>query len=486
MKYFFTKASMLLVFLLSVCAPAMAQFTVTGTVTDGSQSPLIGVSIVVKGTSVGTVTDFDGNFSLQVPGESGNLMFSYTGFKTTEVSVSPTNNTITLTMEEDIARLEEVVVTGLASGVKRSNSGNAVTSIDANELNNNTNAQTLDNALYGKIPGVQMTASSGAPGGGVNVQLRGVSTLGSGSSQPLYIIDGVYVDNSSIRNGRTQVSGAGAGAAGGNQDDAANRIADINPDDIERIEVLKGPSAAAIYGTRANSGVIIITTKKGQAGKTRVSFSQDFGLAQAQNLVGLEGWDEAKITTYFSGARRDTELQRYRDAVAAGRVTDWEEYFYGETGVLSNTQLSVSGGNDRTQFFASAGYQDETGIIKNTGYERFNLRANVDHKISNGIRVSFNNNYTRSYTARGFTGNQNNTGGSIGYTIANTPTYANLFPDANGNYPVNPYFNDNPIAIRDLGTNDENVDRFISAINLDVDLIQGSNSYLTEITQVKN
>jgi len=381
-------------------------------------------------------------------------------------------------MEEEISRLEEVIVTGLASGVKRSNSGNAVTSINAEELNGGTNAQTLDNALFGKIPGVQMTANSGAPGGGVNVQLRGVSTLGSGSSQPLYIIDGVYVDNSSIRNGRTQASGAGGGAAGANQDDAANRIADINPDDIERIEVLKGPSAAAIYGTRANAGVIIITTKKGRAGETRVSLNQDIGIAQGQNFVGFEPWDEAKVALYYSGTRRDTELQRYRDAVAAGTITDWEEYFYGETPILSNTQLSVSGGNERTQFFVSGGFQTEDGIIKRTGFDRYSLRANVDHKLNNFIRVSFNNNYVRSNTDRGFTGNQNNTGGSIGYTIANLPTYANMFPDKAGNYPNNPYFNDNPIAIRDLSTNDEVVDRFISAVTVDVDLIQGSNSYL--------
>lgn len=478
MKYLFTKASVLLVFLLFVGASAMAQFTVTGTVTDVQSSPLIGVSIVVKGTSIGTVTDFDGNFTLQVPGESGNLMFSYTGFKTTEVSVSPANNTVVLTMDEDIARLEEVVVTGLAGGVKRSNSGNAVTSISAEELNGNTNAQTLDNALYGKIPGVQMTANGGAPGGGINLQLRGISTLGSGSSQPLFIIDGVYVNNVAVRNGRTEVSGAGSGSSTQNQDDSANRIADINPDDIERIEVLKGPSAAAIYGTRANAGVIIITTKRGAAGKTRVSLSQDFGFAQGQNFQNFDSWDEAKINAFFSGAAVNKELEAYRQAVAEGRVTDWEEYFYGETGLLSNTQLSLSGGSEKTQFFVSGSAQSEDGIMKRTGFDRYTVRANIDHEILPGLKISFNNNYTRSQTDRGFTGNQNNTGGSIGYNIAYTPSYANLFPDENGNYPDNPYFNDNPVAVQDLGTNRENVDRFISAINVDFDIFQTSQSYL--------
>lgn len=471
-------ASSLLAAMLLFSFAASAQFTVTGTVKDATEQPLIGVSIVVKGTSQGTVTDFDGNFSIGLPSDEATLMFSYTGFKTTEIAVSPTNNTVNLVMEDDIARLDEIVVTGLASGVKRSNSGVAVTSISGDELSGNTNPQTLDNALFGKIPGVQMTANSGAPGGGVNVQLRGISTLGNGSSQPLYIIDGVYVDNSSIRNGRTQVSGAGGGASAGNQDDSANRIADINPDDIASIEVLKGPSAAAIYGTRANAGVIIITTKRGTAGETRVSLSQDIGFAQGQNFQNFEGWDEDKIRTYFSGAAVDAELAAYRAAVAEGRITDWEEFFYGETPLLSNTNLSLSGGGQKTQFFVSGGVQSEDGIIKRTGFDRYSVRANIDHQVFNGVKVSLSNNYVRSQTDRGFTGNQNNTGGSIGYNIAYTPTYANLFPDEAGNYPNSDYFNDNPIAIRDLGVNEETVDRFITAANVDIDLWQSTNSFL--------
>ncbi|MDX1943587.1 MAG: SusC/RagA family TonB-linked outer membrane protein [Saprospiraceae bacterium] len=478
MKCFFTKSSVLLVAMLLLSSLAMAQFTVNGNVKDGGGQPLIGVSIVVKGTSQGTVTDFDGNFILEVSSQEATLMFSYTGFKTREVAVSTSNSRVDLVMDEDIARLEEVIVTGLASGVKRSNSGTAVTAISADELNGNTNAQTLDYAIYGKIPGVQMTSNSGAPGGGINVQLRGVSTLGAGNSQPLYIIDGVYVDNSTIRNGRTNLSGASGGQNASNQDDAANRIADINPDDIERIEVLKGPSAAAIYGTRANAGVIIITTKKGTAGDTKISLSQDIGMAQGQNFQNFEAWDEEKITRVYGGDRLNKELEAYRQAVAAGRITDWEEFFYGETGLLSNTSLSISGGNQKTQFFVSGGAQTETGIIKNTGFDRFSVRANLDHEVVSGVRLSFNTNYVNTTTERGFTGNQNNTGGSIGYNIAYVPTYANLFPDENGNYPDNPYFDDNPIAIRDLGTNRENVDRFITAVNLDVDLLQTTSSFL--------
>ncbi|MCB0639884.1 MAG: SusC/RagA family TonB-linked outer membrane protein, partial [Lewinella sp.] len=476
MKKCLTRISILLVALLAFSASAWAQFTVSGNVQDDQGEPLIGVSILVQGTASGTVTDFDGNFTLNVPGSSGVLVLSYTGFRTQEIQVSTSTGSLDIVLESDIARLDEVVVTGLASGVKRSNSGNAVSTVSGDELTGQTNPQTLDYALYGKIPGVSMSANGGAPGGGVSVQLRGISTLGAGSSQPLYIIDGVYVNNSTIRTGRTQVNGASGGQSIATQDDAANRIADINPDDIERIEVLKGPSAAAIYGTRANAGVIIITTKKGQAGQTRVSFSQDIGMAQGQNFQGFDDWDEAKIDAYYGGDA--DELAALQAARAEGRVTDWEDYFYGETGLLSNTQLSVSGGNQNTQFFVSGGILSEGGIIKNTGFDRYSVRANVDHRISNGIKLSLNSNYMRSDTDRGFTGNQNNTGGSIGYSIAYTPSYADLFPDENGNYPNNPYFNDNPIAIRDLARNNQVVDRFLTAATLDIDLYQSTTSYL--------
>ena len=481
MKICFTRASMMLVAMLLMAAPAMAQYMVKGSVKDALGEPLIGVSILVKGTTTGTVSDFDGNFELNVPKDvEGVAVFSYTGFKTQEIPVSASTGDLAVVLEDDIARLDEVVVTGLASGVKRSNSGNAVATISSAELMGNTTPQTVDNALYGKLTGVNITANGGAPGGGVNVQLRGISTLGAGSSQPLYIIDGVYVNNSTIRTGRSQLNGATGGASSATQDDGANRIADLNPDDIERIEVLKGPSAAAIYGTRANAGVILITTKKGQAGQTRVSLSQDVGVARGQNFQGFDVWDEAKIRNYYGDpARQDAEIAALNAAKAEGRESrDWEEFFYGETPLLLNTQVSVSGGSQKTQFFISGSVLSEDGIIKGTGFDRYSLRANVDHRISDRIKVSVNSSYMKSDNDRSFTGNQNNSGGSIGYALAYLPTYADLEPDENGNYPDNPYFNDNPIAIRDRGINNQQVDRFVSAASIDVDLYQSANSFL--------
>lgn len=466
--------------LLAVGTVSAQQFSLNGKVTDsGTGEPLAGVNVIVKGTTIGVITDIDGNYNLTIPGTEGVIVASFIGYLTKELPVNSTTGTLNIDMVEDVTNLEEVVVTGLASSVKRSNLANAVSTVSADELLGTTDPQTLDNALYGKLNGVNINANGGAPGGGISVQLRGISTLGAGSSQPLYIVDGVYVDNSTIRTGRTQVSGASSGQNATTQDNAANRIADLNPEDIESIEVLKGSSAAAIYGTRANAGVIIITTKKGKAGKTKVSLRQDLGIARALNLQDFDDWNPDKITAFFgTGERAEAELQAYLQAVAEGRITNWEEEFYGETPLLSNTQVSVSGGNEKTTFYVSGGLRTEDGILKNTGFDRYSIRANIDHKFSKKLDMSLNSNYIRSSTQRGFTGNQNNTGGSIGYNIAYLPSYADIFPDAQGNYPNNPYFNDNPLAIRDLGVNDSNVDRFIVSSAINLNLLQTDNSLL--------
>ncbi len=451
---------------------------VTGRVTEaGTGEGLAGVNVIIQGTTTGTITDIDGNYVITAP-QGGTLLFSFVGFLTKPIVVN--SGTINVELEQDVTNLEEVVISGLASSVKRSNLANAVATVDTEQLTGMTTQQTLDNAMYGKIPGVNMNANGGAPGGGINVQLRGISTLGAGSSQPLYIIDGVYLDNSSIRTGRTQVSGASGGQSTATQDNAANRIADINPDDIERIEVLKGPSAAAIYGTRANAGVIIITTKKGSQGKPRIRFNQDLGMAQGQNFQNFDDWNPDKIAAYYgTGATGQAELAKYNEAVAEGRVADWEEEVYGETAFLTNSQLSITGGNDRTTYFISGGLQKEDGIIQNTGFERYSIRANIEQKLWENVTINLNSNYIQSESDRGFTGNQNNTGGSMGYALAYTPSYADLFPDEQGNYGDNDYFNDNPLAIRDLAENNVKVNRFITSFGLNWDILKTSQSILS-------
>lgn len=274
MKFYQLTKRLMLVLLLATGLTAYGQsYQVSGVVKDArSGEGIVGVNVSVKGTTQGTITDVNGNFSVEATGNAV-LVFSFIGYQTKEVNVTASTTSINISLEEDVTSLQEVVVSGLASSVKRSNLANAVASVSAKDLLGTTQIQTTDAAIYGKVPGANIRQNGGAPGGGMSILLRGFTTLG-GSSQPLIILDGVYIDNSFQRTGRATVSGAGASS----QDDGSNRLADINPADIENIEILKGPSAAAIYGTRANAGVIIITTKKGKAGKTVVSFNQDLGV----------------------------------------------------------------------------------------------------------------------------------------------------------------------------------------------------------------
>lgn len=469
MKYFTRRAGLLLAALLMVSYAALAQFTVTGTVHDANDEPLIGVSILVKGTTRGTVSDFDGNFSLEIPGSSATLEFSYTGFRQEIVEVSASKSTVNVKMSDDISNLEEVVVTGLASSIKRSNLANGVSTVSSKELTGVTTQQTVDGALYGKLTGVNIIQVGGAPGGGIAMRLRGVSSL-TGNNQPLFIVDGVYVSNAEIPSGLRFASGANTG----NEEGASNRIADLNPSDIESIEVLKGASAAAIYGTRANAGVIIINTKKGTSGKTKVSLDQDFGYNSIINLVGRRQFTPDQVEAEFDAAER----QKYEDAVAAGKLYDYEKEIYGEKGGISDTRLKIVGGNNKTTFFASGAYRTEDGIIKYTGYDRLSMRVNLTHKISDRITLSTNTNYINSFASRSFTGNENEGGLSYGYNLAFTRDWVDLFPDANGIYPDNPNSSGNPIFVRDKTKNEERINRMVQGFKLDWTAMQKDNQVL--------
>lgn len=468
-------AVLLFIISLITAGLAQAQNTLEGEVVDSrTGEPLFGVSVLDVNAGSGTSTDLDGKFTITYTGTT-TLRFSFIGYQVQDIEVNQQTTDLTVELQAEVTALDELVVTGLASTVKRSNLANAVSSISAEDIAGKVDPQTLDRAMQGKIPGVNILQTSGAPGGGFNVQLRGISTLGAGASQPLYIVDGVWVDNSLLTTGRSLVSGAGGTA----QDDVANRIADINPNDIESIEVLKGSAAAAIYGQRANAGVIIITTKKGQAGRTNISIKQDFGFNDVQRLRGTTDWTEDRIDAFWGAgsARADLEKQRFRDAQQQGTIRDLEEEIYGRNGFIRNTQVSASGGDNRTRFFVSGSVNIEDGIIQNTGNERQSLRVNLDHNISPKVRISSNSNFVANDSDRGFTGNQNNTGGSIGYALAFTPNYAYglLQQRADGSFPDNPYFAENPFRLQEVATNNQLVRRFVQSFQLNADFIQNDN-----------
>jgi len=446
----------------------MSAQTVTGTVTDDSSLPLPGVTIVIKGTTTGAVTDFDGNYSISA--SNGDvLVFSFIGFDTQEITVA--SNVVNVTMQAGVT-LDEVVITGLATSVKRSNAANSVATVSADELAGRTPPQTLDGALAGKFNGALITSNSGSPGGGLSVKLRGITSI-NGNSQPLYIVDGVYIDNSSTSSaGLNAVSAASGGGNASSQDNATNRIADINPEDIESVSILKGASASAIYGSRGAAGVIIITTKKGRQGETVINFSQSNGWNEAINLQGQRNFTAALAESAFG------EGALFTAAESAGKLFDYEKELFGEKGFISNTNISMSGGNEKTTFFAGFTRNQEDGIVKRTGYDKSSIRLNLDHKFTDNIKFSLTTNYINSSADRGFF-NNDNSGTTLGVALATgVRPWDDLFPDANGNYPDAPHGASNPLQTRDLMTNNERTARFITGGTLDVNLLRTDNQSL--------
>lgn len=445
-----------------------SQGEVTGTVVEADQgTPLPGVSVIIKGTTRGVSSNFDGEYSITVDEFPATLIYSYVGFQTVERTVSgPT--TVNVEMNMEATGLEEVVVTGLGSSVKRANLANAVSTVSAEELVGTTAQPTLDGALYGKLTGVNIVSASGAPGGGIAMRLRGISSI-NGNNQPLFIIDGVYVNNAEIPSGLRFASGANRG----NEENSSNRIADLDPNDIENIEVLKGASAAAIYGTRANAGVVIITTKRGREGKTDIRFSQDVGFNTIIKKLGMRNWTRDKVVEVFG----EDEAVLYDQAIAEnGSLYDYEDEIYGETGLITDTRISASGGGEKTKFFLSASLRDEEGIIQYTGFERFSMRANIDHKISETFSISASSNYVKSGASRSFTGNENEGGLSYGYTLAYTRPWIDLYPDAQGNYPDNPNYSGNPVFVRDKAKNEDTNNRFIQGLKLTTNILNEENN----------
>jgi TonB-linked SusC/RagA family outer membrane protein len=444
--------------------------TLIGTVTAGNNSTVPGATIIVKNSSQAVASDANGKFTLNVP-DNAVLTISAIGYKTQTVSVSGATN-LQIKLAEDVSRLDEVVVTGLSTSVKRKNLANAVEVIGSKELNGTAPAQTFDAALEGKISGANINANSGAPGGGVSIKLRGVTSV-YGNTQPLFVVDGVYLDNTATSGGLNAVTLAGGTGPASTQDNPSSRIADIRPEDIENIEILKGASAAAIYGSKAAGGVVIITTKKGKQGKTNVSVSQDVGFSSPIKLLGVRQFTAQSAATLPGDSA--TLVNAFQSAQSKGQIYDYEKEVYDHKPFTSNTHVSMSGGTEKTGFYFSAGHEDDGGIVQNTGYENTNVRLNLDHKITDDIKFGITSNYINSSADRGIFGNDNS-GTSIGIALSSTPDFAQLHPDASGNYPNNPFAASNPLQTIALMKNNEGVNRYIMGANLDINLQKSDKS----------
>jgi TonB-linked SusC/RagA family outer membrane protein len=307
---------------------AAAQQQVAGKVTDSRGEPLPGVNIVIKNTSSGTVSGVDGSYALKAD-ENSILSFSYIGYVPAEVSVNGRTK-IDVSMKEDLQNLDEVVVVGYGT-VKKSDLTGSVSSITSTELKA-TPVATFDQALQGRAAGVQVVQSSGAPGGGTNIRIRGTTSV-SASSEPLYVIDGMLINNNT---GEMSIGGRGP---------AINPLSTINPSDIESIEILKDASATAIYGSRAANGVVLITTRKGKAGKASINFETYVGTQEVRKTLDL--LNATQYAELVNEANVNAKLAPvYTNPASFGEGTNWQRELFRKASI-ANYQVSLAGGNEK-------------------------------------------------------------------------------------------------------------------------------------------
>ncbi len=487
--------SILRLFLLGACFLALRpvflysqEITVSGTVLDaGTNEPLPGAIVQVKEIrSAGAVTNVNGKFRLLLKAEKATLIVKLVGYKARTVSVEGSKEDLVIKLTEDLLKAEEVLVTGVATGVKRENSPNAIGTISASELLP-APAQTTEQALAGKVAGLSISQNTGAPGGGISLNLRGVSTL-VGNSQPLIFVDGVIISNDQIQGGLDALTAATGVGSARPQGQPTNRLADLNPNDIADIQVLKGPSAAAVYGAKAAAGVILITTKQGTlAEKTLIEVNQQFGFNSLLRKQGTRNW-QADTSGFFSAFGSP--------APAAFDVPfiDYEQELYGRTGFINETSVSVRGGNASTLFFLSGSARNEEGIVNNTGYRRYATRLSVSHRLTNDIMIDGSVSYVNSASDRSATGNSNNNV-SIGYAAAFMPSFVDYRRRPDGTFADPNNIGSNPFEIIEKVVNNERVDRVTASGKFDWDLVKsgghnlkfvatGGIDFFTQVNQV--
>jgi TonB-linked SusC/RagA family outer membrane protein len=418
---FLSSVVVLMALVFNVAAQRTA-YVIKGKVTDASGA-IPGATVRIEGTSFGTVSNSEGTFSLNasLPAGSYKLSASSVGYSTTSQAVTMASQTIItqdLVLRDDIMSLDEVVVTGSTIKSSRRELGNSITSISSASLEK-TGSSNLMSALQGKIPGAQITQNSGDPAGGISIRLRGVKSI-QGNSDPLYVIDGVIVSNSSSNVSQTALGGQVGSATIG-----TNRMADINPADIESLSVINGAAAAAQYGSRAANGVVLITTKRGKSGAPKVSFTTSVNSNELRKKVfvstygkqfgfpGLRlhpigGVSAAQIaanpgTTTAGFVREGATTQLATNLVDVTRYDYQDQIFQKGTGTDNN--VSISGGTDRTQYFASMSYMKNEGIVKGTDFNRYGVRARVDQRLANWAKLSVGLSYTNSLANEKANGN---------------------------------------------------------------------------------
>jgi len=394
MRILHARLCLLMLLLVSCTLSAFAQNkTITGTVKDASDV-VIGASVVVKGTTKGTMTDLDGKYTITVPATAKQLVFSFVGYESQTVTIG-NQSKIDVVLKELAQMLDEVVAIGYAK-VKRKDLTAASVSVGGDELKS-VPVTTAAQALTGKAAGVNVTTQSGAPGASINITVRGGTSI-TQSTSPLYIVDGFQMENG---------------------------LQNVDINDIASIDVMKDASATAIYGAQGSNGVIIITTKSGKAGKTEVNYNTYFSFEKlGKKLPIMDVLDyvkyqyefqtlsgnESKWASMFGGDTSTTDFytgayDRIQSEYGSRKGIDWQDLVFGGTGMLQNHNLNINGGNEKTKYMLSYNYTDQEGIMSKHGYSKNSIRAKINHELWKGVRLDFNTNY-QSTTLEG--------GGSLG------------------------------------------------------------------------
>ena len=466
-------------------ASASAQTrVVTGKVIDSLTSEVVtSGQVSVVGTTIGTTIKEDGTFTLAAPARDVSIAVRSIGFKRRDVSVPASQSAVQVNLERDYFQLEAIVVTGQATGVEKRNLANAVSTVTGAEVSK-VSAPTLEQALSGKMAGVQLSENSGAPGGGMRVRLRGATSIIGGGS-PLYVVDGVIASDARIEGGMNAVSLAqGAGITSVEQMNPVNRIADLNPNDVESVEVLKGASAAAIYGSKAANGVILITTKRGRLGAPRFQIRQGIGTSMRSFTFGSRYFSDLASAVQAFGA---TAAQHWTPGYTPFNL---EDDITGYKPLQYETSANMSGGTETTQYFASALVRHEGGVALETFADKASVRLNLDQQAGR-LKISAGTEVIRTANDRGMFGNDN-AGTSYYFVLLHHPNFFDLratCPDGSrqatckgGVYPVNPYVTSNPLQSAVLMTRDEVVWRMLNSLRGELDVVSSTQHKLRLLT----
>lgn len=398
--------------------------TVSGIVTDSKNEPLIGVNVTIKNASTtGTITDIDGKYSLEIPSGNSVLVFSYIGYSTQEVKVS-NRSVVDIVLKDDMQALEEVVVVGYGT-MKKSDLTGSVSSITSDNFKLGTDL-TPQQLMQGAFSGVNISQNSGKPGGSNTIRVRGGTSI-TASNDPLYVIDGVPISTSAGVN----QSNIGSSTTDFFDQEPINPLSNINPNDIESINILKDASATAIYGSRGANGVIMITTKKGKAGMRQLDYSFNLGVSTVAKKLDVLTGDEYRKTVSELGLTLDDK----------GQNTDWQDVIF-RTAISQNHYVSFMSGSENTSYRASAGYSNQNGVMEGSGMKSANARMNINHKALND-KLKLNMNISYGETNSDQAPVSNTVGSEMGSSMLYeayvfNPTYP-IYNEEGDYYDVPPY-----------------------------------------------